>query len=171
MIQGQVTTINVNQNNNITGIHIPNQKNKVKISQYARDSNLFLKNQESVNNALTFFCTLNKAMGTTINLEKKHSITNEHWKQIQKITPKITIKKQFETTKNLGIYFNENLKNVSQINWDNILQKIEKHINKLSPRILSLYGKTILINTLILSKTCYLSNVFPNGCKNSTQNK
>ena len=38
---------------------------------------------------------------------------------------------------------------------------MEKHINKLSPRILSLYGKTILINKLILSKVSYLSNVFP----------
>ena len=53
------------------------------------------------------------------------------------------------------------MKNPSQINWDNILEKMEKHINKLSPRILSLYGKTILINTLILSKASYLSNVFP----------
>ena len=76
-------------------------------------------------------------MVTTINLEK-NSITNQHWRQIQKVSPKITIKKQFETTKILGIYFNENLKNVSQINLDNILEKIEKHINKLSPRLLTL---------------------------------
>ena len=33
---------------------------------------------------------------------------------------------------------------------------MEKHINKFSSRIVSLYGKTILINTLILSKTSYL---------------
>ena len=38
---------------------------------------------------------------------------------------------------------------------------MEKHINTLSSRILSLYSKTILINTLILPKTSYLSNVFP----------
>ena len=38
---------------------------------------------------------------------------------------------------------------------------MEKHINILEPRTLSLYGKTILINTLILSKASYLSNVFP----------
>ena len=38
---------------------------------------------------------------------------------------------------------------------------MEKHINKLPPRILSLYSKTILINTLRLSKASYLSNVFP----------
>ena len=56
---------------------------------------------------------------------------------------------------------NENLKNASLTNWDIILDKMEKHINKLSPRILTLYGKTILIYTLILSKASYLSNVFP----------
>ena len=38
---------------------------------------------------------------------------------------------------------------------------MEKHINILSPRTLPLYGKTILINTLILSKASHLSNVFP----------
>ena len=38
---------------------------------------------------------------------------------------------------------------------------MEKHINILSPRTLSLYGKTIIINTLILSKASHLSNVFP----------
>ena len=37
---------------------------------------------------------------------------------------------------------------------------MEKHINILSPRILSLYGKTKIINTLILSKASFLSNVF-----------
>ena len=45
--------------------------------------------------------------------------------------------------------------------WENILQKMKNHINKLSPRVLSLYGKVILLNTLILSKTTYLSNIFP----------
>ena len=57
--------------------------------------------------------------------------------------------------------FNEDLKYTKQRNWENILQKIENHINKLSPRVLSLYGKAILLNTLILSKTTYLSNIFP----------
>ena len=45
--------------------------------------------------------------------------------------------------------------------WENILQKMKNYINKLSPRVLSLYGKVILLNTLILSKTTYLSNIFP----------
>ena len=38
---------------------------------------------------------------------------------------------------------------------------MENHIKKLSSRILALYWKLIIINTLIISKTSYLSNVFP----------
>ena len=38
---------------------------------------------------------------------------------------------------------------------------MENHINKLTPRLLPLQGKVILLNTLILSKTSYLSNMFP----------
>ena len=38
---------------------------------------------------------------------------------------------------------------------------MENHINQLSSRILLLYGKTTLINTIILSKTSYPSNAFP----------
>ena len=44
---------------------------------------------------------------------------------------------------------------------ENILENMEKHINKPSPRVLSLYGRVILLNTLITSKTSYLSNIFP----------
>ena len=107
MIQGQVRTSNINRNKNVIGIHIPNQNNQVKLSQYADDSNFFLKNQESVNNVLTFFQNLRKASGTTINLEKTtvFPINTENTEQLQKITPKITIKKQFKTINTLRIYF------------------------------------------------------------------
>ena len=37
---------------------------------------------------------------------------------------------------------------------------MENHINKPTPRKLSVYLKAILLNTLILAKTAYLSNVF-----------
>ena len=42
-----------------------------------------------------------------------------------------------------------------------IVQKMEKHICKLSQRQLSLSEKATLSDTLILAKTAYLSNVFP----------
>ena len=63
VIQGQITTTNIKQDKTITGINIPNQKEQIKISQYAGDFNFFLKNQESVKKVLTFFENLNKATG------------------------------------------------------------------------------------------------------------
>ena len=56
--------------------------------------------------------------------------------------------------------FNEDLQYAKQINWENILQKMQNHINKLSPRVLSLYGGPVILDILILSKTSYLSNIF-----------
>lgn len=55
MVQGQITSTDINQNKYIIGLHVPNQKQSVKISQYVDDSNFFLKNQESVKNVTNFF--------------------------------------------------------------------------------------------------------------------
>ena len=49
------------------------------------------------------------------------------------------------------------------------IRKDGKHINKLSSRILSLYGKVIITNTLILSKTSFSSNIFPIDTKTTQQ--
>ena len=94
MIQSQITTTDIKQDKTITGINIPNQKEQVKILQYADDSNFFLKNQESVQKVLTFFQNLNKTTGATINLEKTTvlPINTNNTKQIQEITPSITLK-------------------------------------------------------------------------------
>ena len=80
----------------------------------------------------------------------------------------IAFKEQCQTTKNPGILFNEVLNYANQTNWQIILEKMENHINKISPKILSLYVKVMIINTLILSKT-YLSNVFSDTHKKISQ--
>ena len=114
-----------------------------------------------VKNVLKYFQKLKEATGATINLEKTAALPINK-ENITKLPNEITIKEQHETMKiNIGNIFNENLQRANQINWDIIIDKIEKHINKLSPIILSLYGKVIIINKLILSKTSFLSNIFP----------
>ena len=68
--QGEVTTLNVNQNKNIKGTKIPNKTNEIKINQYADDSNFLLTEQESVEKVIEYFQKLKKVTGATINLEK-----------------------------------------------------------------------------------------------------
>ena len=147
---------------------VPNMKKHVKVSQYADDSNFFLQDQESIKNVLKYFQKLKQATGATINLQKT-VVLPINSDNISNLPKDITIKEKLETIKILGIYFNEDLHYANKINWGNILEKMEKHINKLSSRILSIYGKVIIINTLISSKTSFLSNVFPIDTKTTQQ--
>ena len=160
VIQGEVTAKNINNDNTIIGLKIPNSKKQLKILQYADDSNFFLQDQNSVKNVIKYFQKLQNATGATINFEKT-TVILINTDNSSNLSKQIKIKEQFETMKILGILFNKDLHYANQINWENIIEKMEKHISKLSTRTLSLYRKTIIINTLILSKTSFLSNVFP----------
>ena len=66
VIQGEATTINVNNNQNIEGIKIPNN-NKEIISQYADDSNFLLAEQQLVQFVINYFEKLKKTTSSTIN--------------------------------------------------------------------------------------------------------
>ena len=163
VVQGEITTVNINKDSTIQGIKIPNKKIDIKLSQYADDSNFFLANQESTENVLKFFHKLHLATGATINLEKTTilPIITDSTLYLQKQLPNVTIKEQHEITKILGILFSENLKEANMTNWQKVLEKIKHHSNKLSQRYLTFSGKATILNTLILAKTTFLSNIFP----------
>ena len=149
VIQSEITTQNINKDTNILGLAIPNQKEQLKLSQYADDSNFFLKNENSVKNVITYFQKLQKATGSTINYEKT-TVLPINTMESTNLPKEIKIKQRYQTVKILGIQ-----------NWTNIIQKITNQTKKLSQRILSLKGKVQIVNTMILSKTSFLSNVFP----------
>ena len=163
VIQREVTAININNNQNIKGIKIPNNNKEIEICQYAYDSNFLLTEQKSIEPVIGFFQKLNKATGSTINLEKNRvlPINTDQTSEIQKHEKNITILEQHQYIEILGIFFSEDSKETILLNWQNTLTKMENHIQKMSTRQLSLYGKTVLINTLILAKTTFLINVFP----------
>ena len=71
------------------------------------------------------------------------------------------MKQQHQEIKILGTTICESLKEAILNNWHEIVQKMQNHINKLSLRQLSLFGKGKILNSLILTKTTFLSNVFP----------
>ena len=160
VIQSEIITQNINKDPNILGITIPNQKEQLKISQYADDSNFFLKNEKSVKNVITFFQKLQKATGSTINYEKT-MVLPINTTECTNLPKEIKIKQRYQSIKILGIQYNENLQEAHRQNWTNIIQKITNQTNKLSQRILSLKGRVQIANTIILRKTSFLSNVFP----------
>ena len=90
----------------------------MKISQYADDSNFLLKEQESVQNVIKYFENLQKAAGTTINLEKKIylPIYTDQTSYIKQNLTNITTLQTHQYIEILGINFSKNLKDTIIIN-------------------------------------------------------
>ena len=115
VIQGEVITKNINNDNTIIGLKIQNSKKQLRISQYADDSNFSLQEQNSVKNVIKYFQKLKNARGATINFEKT-AVIPINTDTTSNLPKQITIKEQFETIKILGILFNKDLHYAKQIN-------------------------------------------------------
>ena len=163
VVQEEVTTININQDESISGIKISNKKQEIKVSQYEDDSNFLLATQKSVENVIKLFQKLQKATRATINLDKTtiQPINTDQTSYIQWHIPNISVKQQHQEIKILGITICESLKEAILTNWHEIVQKMQNHIKKLSLRQLSLFAKGKILNSLILTKATFLSNLFP----------
>lgn len=57
-------------NHKIVGYPIPNQKEALKLSQYANDTNFFVRTEESIIEILQFFKKYEIATGASINISK-----------------------------------------------------------------------------------------------------
>lgn len=84
---------------------------------------------------------------------KKKTVSPINTDITNRLPKEIKMKHKNESSKILGICFNENMQYANNLNWEITVDKMEKHTNRLSRRILSLNGKAIIANTLILSKT------------------
>ena len=58
---GQVINLNIKSNDKIVGYPIPNQKENIKLSQYADDTNVFVLTEQSIIETLNFFKQYNLA--------------------------------------------------------------------------------------------------------------
>ena len=160
IINVEVINLNIKMNHKIIGYPIPKQKERHKLSQYADDTNFFVLTEDSIIEILRFLKKYETATGATIDISKTTimllagaKIYNQD-KKIKNIQIKGIIKI-------LDLFFTDNLKTTNTFNWNNCLRNIEKQTQQLSRRHLSLRGKAILLNILILSKVTFLSNVLP----------
>ena len=145
------------------GYPIPNQKEDTKLSQYTNDTTPFVLTEQSIIEILNFFEQYNLATGTTINISKTTitPLANAKIYNIDKKIQNVKINDSQDFVKRLGIYFTKDLRTTGIYNWNICLTQSEKQAQQLSRRHLSLRGKTILLNSLILSKVTFISNVFP----------
>ena len=131
---------------------------EIKLSQYADDTTLMLKNNVSVRNALCLIKEFGIFAGLSLNLSKTQGIilgqTDEH-------TWTTDICWTNEPVKCLGIWLGHNKEQTDKLNWDCKINVMENRIKTWKPRNLSLNGKILIIKTLLLSVINLQATVLP----------
>ena len=70
IINGEVINLNIKSNEKIVGYPMPNEKEKLKLSQYADDTKYFVVTEESIIQTLNFFKKYEIATGAAINISE-----------------------------------------------------------------------------------------------------
>jgi hypothetical protein len=144
----------IRTNPSINGITIDDQE--FKISQYADDTCLFLSNEMSLQNALQIFELFAKCSGLKVNTDKSEAIwigasSNYRHKPFGlRWTQSATC---------LGIQITNDIEHTTDINYKDRLGKIDDILDLWNLRQLTLKGKILVINTLIIPQLLHLCSV------------
>ena len=153
----EVLATNIRLDKNIVGIKLKNVE--YKLSLMADDMTLFIGDLESLNNTVMALETFESFSGLKLNLGKTELIPigkprDSNTIKLSEKLEKISVKQV--PFKALGVWFSNNIKEISYLNFNDRLQKMDELINIWKCRGLSLKGKITIIKTLILPQIQFL---------------
>ena len=160
----------IRNNNDLHGIIIDNKE--YKISQYADDTQLFLNGSEnSLRETLDILQKKYTMSGLRMNAEKTKAI----W--IGSLSNSTTImchNFNLDWTqgpfKILGVTFSTEIYNIWDLNYNEIIKKVDDVCKQWSKRKLTLMGRITIIKSLALAKFIHLLLVLPNPPDNLLTN-
>ena len=150
----------IRQDKNIKGILIPGLEgsNEIKIQQFADDTTLFFKDEQSLLVALKLIDVFSEISGLKINKNKTEAMWIGSLKNCKREIANITWKLGKENcVKILGVQFNGHgsAANILE-NWERRRKKCEQIIRSWSLRNIDIQGKIILVKSLLASQFIYL---------------
>ena len=150
----ETMALSIRQSKSIKGIKV--NGTEIKVSQLADDTTLFIRDKQSINNALTCVTHFGKVSGLHLNLKKCEGLKLGRLKKCSHSICGITWKNKVKT---LGIYFGLDKNDIIDSNWKPKLDKFDSTLKLWSKRKLTLYGKVTILTTLALSKLLYNMSV------------
>ncbi len=140
----------------IKGIQIEENTEREPIYQYADDTTLLVEDVQSVMRAMSILKKYCKGSGAKVNVEK--SVYMRIGK-VEHLPQHIHLKKEEEHIKILGIWVGMDFNKADVFNWEGVLKGIESRLRFWKLRNLTLKGKVLVINALMLSKIWYVLSV------------
>ena len=153
----EILALAIKKKPNIEGIRVGARE--IKITQYADDTTVFLKNPESMSHLLDLLEKFERCSGLKINHTKSEAMWLGKWKN-REDTP-FNVKWPKDSVYALGIYFSNSEKVSNKLNFYEKLDVLEKTLNNWKRRKLTLLGKINIVKSAGLSKLIYNSSVLP----------
>ena len=151
ILQAEPMACAIRGNNDIKGIKSPGEPGgkelEAKISMFADDTQLFNKDERSVEKSFDILSKYEKASGSRINYNKTKAISIGNARHRKPKFNKISWIK--ENVKTLGVHHGYNVDN-DKI-WKDIIDRMKNCIQVWKSRKLSYKGKTIIVKNLLLS--------------------
>lgn len=137
----------------ISPIILPNIGPK-KIYQYADDTSVIMTNPENYPILMETVAIFEKGAGARLNKKKTEVLIIEGRKQM--ILTKIPDENKKLQVKMLGMFFG---KDAHKKNWQELRKKSKEKTKKWMKRTLTIYGKVLIFNSLIISSLHYIMRI------------
>lgn len=151
----EVLIMAINKNNRIYGLAIPGSKIAHKISAYADDATLTLKDAQSVLHAFDTIKAYELATGSKLNMTKTEGLFLGG--KAGNASGPIPITWQQDALNILGT----KIGNTMTQDWGKVVKKLETTLDRWKLRHLTMKGKSVLIKTYALAHINFLATVFP----------
>jgi len=128
----------INSQDSIKGFLLPDNS-EIKISQYADDTCIFLRNEDSIDEVIKHVKEFGKISGLILNVEKREILLIWLLKQTN-LENKHNVKWPEDPIRYLGIYIGNNYDICYKKNWSNKLDDMQKLIDCWIKHKISLFG-------------------------------
>ena len=154
VITAEVLACNLRADPNISGVSLPGPRtDQCLISQYADDTNISVTDDDSILDVFHLFNLYECASGARLNLNKCKGLWLGPWKNRE--DPPVNIVWSSSKIPCLGTFIGPGV--TDNDIWDKRISAIESTLNAWSHRLLSFYGKSLILNALVLSRLWYVA--------------
>ena len=155
ILGAEILAARVRLERNIEDITIFNTEHK--ISQFADDTSLFLKNIDSITNAIEILRLFGNISGLKLNLGKTKAIWLGSWRH--KVTKPLGLNWTNEPVRALGIFISYNEQENDKKNVARKIDNLNIKLDLWRGRKLSLFGKCLIVKTLGISQIVYSASM------------
>ena len=146
----------IKRSREIEGIQT-DQNISIKITQYADDTTIFVKDIRSVHRLFDLLQQFENCSGLRINQSKSEILWLGSLRQRKDSI--LNLKLSDETVYALGVYFSYDDELATKRNFFEKLPKLKKILNIWSSRDISIYGRVNIVKTLAISKLTFICSV------------